>query len=113
MLPDDALKLRVTLTPPPDKAHDTESRLEDVAAQVIEPEGLVTVFWGVIVTVSLSIRIVLEITPENEYVVTAEFIYEVGVTEKLFSEGTDEIDENTPLLRDYIFWVSNTKVEVF
>ena len=53
-------------------------------------------------TVSLSIRIVLEITPANEYFVIAEFINEVGVTEKLFSEGTDEIEENTPLLRDYI-----------
>lgn len=44
---------------------------------------------------------------------TAEFINEVGVTEKLFSEGTDDIDENTPLFRDYMPWVSNTKVEVF
>ena len=100
MLPDDALKLRVTLTPLPDMAHATESRLEDVPAQVTEPEGLVTVLWGVIVTVSLSRRIVLDITPENEYSVTAELINEVGVTEKLFNEGTDEIEENTPLFRD-------------
>ena len=94
-------------------AQVTESRLEDVPAQVIEPEGLVTVLWGVIRTVSLSIRIVLEITPENVYFVTAEFVNEVGATAKLFSEGTDEIDENTPLFRDYMFWVSNTNVEVF
>lgn len=53
-------------------------------------------------TVSLSRRIVLDITPENEYFVTAELINEVGVTEKLFNEGTDEIEENTPLFRDYM-----------